>query len=310
MRVKVLWEVVRDAGDAWLDDRAPRIGAAIAFFTALSLGPILVIALVIAGSVYGDGAARGEVAEQLTGLVGGEAAKTIEGVLAASRAPRAGAVALVVSLLILFVGATGVFVELQEALNDVWKVRPKPGRGVRTFVRGRLMSFGMVLGVGFLLLASVVLSAALEAAGRYTAGQEVPGSATALQVANFLLLFGVEVFLFAMIFKVLPDADLAWRDVATGAVLTAVLFNLGKYLIALYLRYTDVTSAFGAAGSLMALLVWLYFSALVLVFGAEVAKVTACAAGRGIPRPRTPRSSPARRRPFPAAAEGTADYRR
>ena len=164
MRVKVLWEVVRDAGDAWLDDRGPRIGAAIAFFTALSLAPILVIALVIAGSVYGDEAARGEVADKLTGVVGGEAAKTIEGVLAASRAPRAGPVALVVSLITLFVGATGVFVELKEALNDVWKVRPKPGQGVRTFVRGRILSFGMVLAVGFLLLASVVLSAALEAA--------------------------------------------------------------------------------------------------------------------------------------------------
>ncbi len=282
MRVRVLWEVVRDAGGAWLDDRAPRIGAAIAFFTALSLAPILVIALVIAGLVYGDGAARGEAAEQLAGLVGAEAAKTIEGVLAASRAPRAGALALAVSFLTLFVGATGVFVELQEALNDVWGVRPKPGRRVRTFVRGRLMSFGMVLAFGLLLLASLVLSAALEAAGRYAVGQ-VPGSSAALQVAHVLLSLAVEVFLFGMIYKVLPDADLAWRDVATGAVLTTVLFNLGKYLIALYLRYTDVTSAFGAAGSLMAFLVWIYFSALVLVFGAEVAKVVAARSGRRIP---------------------------
>ena len=186
MRVKVLWEVVREAGEAWLDDRAPRIGAAIAFFTALSLAPILVIALVIAGLVYGEGAARGEVADQLAGLVGAEAAKTVEGVLANSRAPRAGVAALAVSLLTLFVGATGVFVELQEALNDVWKVRPRPGRPVRTFVRGRLLSFGMVLGVGFLLLVSLVLGTAVEAAGRYAAGR-VLGSAAALQAANFLL---------------------------------------------------------------------------------------------------------------------------
>jgi membrane protein len=281
MRVNALWGIVREAGEAWLDDRAPRIGAAIAFFTALSLAPILVIALVIAGLVYGDEAARGEVAGQLAGLVGEEAARTVEGAVATSRAPRAGA-ALVVSLLTLFVGATGVFVELQEALNDVWKVRPRPGRPVRTFVRGRLVSFGMVLGVGFLLLVSLVLGTAVEAAGRYASGQ-VFGSATALQAANHLVVFTAEVFLFGMIFKVLPDADLAWRDVLTGAVLTAVLFNLGKYLVGLFLGYSGVASAFGAAGSLMALLVWIYFSALVLVFGAEVAKVTATRAGRRIP---------------------------
>jgi membrane protein len=280
MRVKALWGIVRQASEAWLDDRAPRIGAAIAFFTALSLAPILVIALVIAGLVYGEEAARGEVASQLAGLVGEEAATTVEGAVATSRAPQASA-ALVVSLLILFVGATGVFVELQEALNDVWKVRPKPGRPVRTFVRGRLVSFGMVLGVGFLLLVSLVLTTALEAAGRYTTGR-VFGSAVALQAANLLVSFAAEVFLFGMIFKVLPDADLTWRDVAIGAGVTAVLFNVGKYLIGLYLGYSGVASAFGAAGSLMALLVWICFSTLVLVFGAEVAKVTAARAGRRI----------------------------
>ena len=282
MRVKVLWEVVRDAGDAWLDDRAPRIGAAIAFFTTLSLAPLLVISLVFAGLVYGKGAARGEVADQLAGFVGAEAAKTIEGVIATSRDPRSGAVAVAVSLVALFVGATGVFVELQEALNDVWKVRPRPGRRVRTFVRGRLLSFGLAVGIGVLLLASLVLGTALDAVGRYSAGR-VAGSAAALQAANLFLPFAFEVFLVGMIFKVLPDADLAWRDVWTGAALTAVLFNLGKYLVGLYLGYSGVTSAFGAAGSLMAFLVWIYFSALVLVFGAEVAKVTAARSGRSIP---------------------------
>ncbi|HVK09693.1 MAG TPA: YihY/virulence factor BrkB family protein [Gemmataceae bacterium] len=281
MRVRVLWGIVREAGEAWLDDRAPRIGAAIAFFTALSLAPLLVIALVIAGLVYGEGAARGEVADRLAGLVGPDAAKTVEDVLANSGAPRAGAAALVVSLVTLFVGATGVFVELQEALNDVWKVRPKPGRPVRTFVRGRLMSFGMVLGVGLLLLVSLVLGSAVDAAGR-AAGQ-VSGAAAALRAVNLALAFAVEVVLFGMIFKVLPDAHLAWRDVGTGAVLTAALFNLGKYLVGLFLGYSGVTTAFGAAGSLMAFLVWIYFSALVLVFGAEVAKVTAAWAGRRIP---------------------------
>lgn len=281
MRGKVVWEVAREAGEAWLDDRGPRIAAALAFFTALSLAPILVIALVIAGLVYGDDAARGEVAGQLATLVGPNAARTVEGVLATPQVPQAGWAAVAVGLVTLVVGATGVFVELQEALNDVWKVRPRPGRPVRTFARARLVSLGMVLGIGFLLLVSLVLTTALEAAGRYAAGR-VPGSAAAVMAANVVLVFAAEVFLFGMMFKALPDADLAWRDVGLGAALTAVLFNLGKYLIALYLAYSGVTSAFGAAGSLMAFLVWIYYSALVLVFGAEVAKVTAARAGRRI----------------------------
>jgi membrane protein len=281
MRVKVIWAIVREAGEAWMDDRAPRIGAAIAFFTALSLAPILVIALSLAGLVYGDEAARGEVSDQLAGLVGPDAAKTVEGVLANPRAPRVGAVALAVSMITLVVGASGVFGELQDALNDVWKVRPKPGRPVRTFLRGRVLSFVLVVGVGFLLLVSLVLTTALEAGGRYAADR-LPGSADWFQAAHLLLALAAEVFLFGMIFKALPDVALAWKDVANGAVLTAVLFNIGKYLTGLYLAHSGVASAFGAAGSLMGFLVWIYYSALALIFGAEVAKVTAERAGRRI----------------------------
>jgi len=282
MRPKAVWEVVRDAGEAWLDDRAPRIGAALAFFTALSLAPLLVIALALAGLVYGREAAPGEVAGGLARLVGADAARTVEGVLANPSAPRAGVVSLAVGLVTLVVGATGVFVELQEALNDVWKVRPRPGRPVRTFVRGRAVSFGMVLGVGLLLLASLVLGSAVDAAGESAAGRAL-GSAAALRVVALGLAVAAEVVLFGMILKVLPDADLAWRDVLTGAVVTAALFNLGKYLVGAFLGYSGVTTAFGAAGSLMAFLIWLYYSALALVFGAEVAKVTAARAGRRIP---------------------------
>lgn len=282
MRPRATWEIVRTAGEEWLDDRAPRIGAALAFFTALSLAPLLVIALALAGLVYGEEAARGEVSSRLAGFVGTDAARTVESVLANPSTPRAGVVSLIVGLVTLVVGATGVFVELQEALNDVWKVRPRPGRPVRTFVRARAMSAGMVLGVGFLLLVSLILGSGIDAVGRAVGGQ-VLGSGAALLVANLALTFVVEVVLFGMIFKVLPDAALAWRDVFTGAVVTAVLFNLGKYLVGLFLGYSGVATAFGAAGSLMAFLVWLYYSALVLVFGAEVAKVTAARAGRRIP---------------------------
>ncbi|HYH63063.1 MAG TPA: YihY/virulence factor BrkB family protein [Urbifossiella sp.] len=280
MGLRVVWDVVREAGGAWLDDRAPRIAAALAFFTALSIAPILVIALAMAGAAYGDGA-RGEVAAKLTGLVGEEAAVGVGELVANARWPDAGAVAVVVSLVTLVVGATGVFVELQEALNDVWGVRPKPGRPVRTFVRARVGALAMGVAIGVLLLASLVLTTATDAVGRYATGT-VPGAGTAVLGVNLVTLFVFEAFLFGMIFKFLPNTKLHWRDLVVGAVLNAALFTAGKVLIGLYLRHTVSLSGFGAAGSLMAFLVWLYYSALVFVFGAEVTKVTARRGGRAI----------------------------
>ena len=253
----------------------------LAFFTALSLAPLLVIALVIAGAAYGAEAARGEVAGKLAGLVGERPAAAVEEIVAHAHGPGTGAVAIAVSVVTLIIGATGVFVELQEALNDVWKVQPKPGRPIRTFARARLASLGMVIGIGFLMLVSLILTTATEAVGRSAAGT-VPGASAVVQVANLVALFVVEAFLFGMIFKLLPNAKPSWRDVGTGALLTAVLFNLGKYLIGTYLRYSGSLSGFGAASSLMAFLMWIYFSALVLIFGAEVTKVTARRAGRPI----------------------------
>jgi len=280
MGLRVIWDVVREAGEAWLDDRAPRIAAALSFFTALSIAPLLVIALAMAGAAYGEGA-RGEVAAKLTGLVGEEAAVAVAEIVANARWPDAGVVAIVVSLVTLVVGATGVFVELQEALNDVWGVRPKPGRPVRTFVLARVAGLVMGVAIGVLLLASLVLTTATEAVGRYAAGT-VPGAETVVRGANLVTLFGVEAFLFGMIFRFLPNTRLHWRDVGVGALLTAALFTAGKLLIGLYLRHTVSLSGFGAAGSLMAFLVWLYYSALVFVFGAEVTKVTARRGGRAI----------------------------
>lgn len=245
------------------------------------MAPLLVISLMIAGAVYGTEAARGEIAEQLTGLVGEQAAAAVQEIVANAHGPGTGAVAIVVSLITLFIGATGVFVEMQEALNDVWKVRPRPGRPLHTFARARLTSLVMGVGIGLLMLASLVLTTVVEAVGQYTAST-VAGTATAVRVVNLVTLFGVETLLFALIFKFLPHARLWWRDVAMGALLTTVLFTVGKFLVSTYLRHTGSLSGFGAAGSLMALLVWIYFSAMVLVFGAEVTKVTARHAGRAI----------------------------
>jgi membrane protein len=280
MRFSVIWKVVQEAGESWLDDRAPRIAAALAFFTALSLAPLLVIALVIAGTAYGE-SARGEVASKLTGLVGEEAATSVETIVENAHGQGARAVSISISLVTLLIGATGVIVELREALNDVWKVQPKPGTPIRTFARARLASLGMVVAIGFLMLVSLILTSATEAIARYAAGT-VPGTRILLVIANLAALFVVEAFLFGMIFKLLPNAQVSWQDVGTGALLTAVLFNFGKYLIGTYLRYSGSLSGFGAASSLMAFLMWIYFSALVLIFGAEVTKVTAKLAGREI----------------------------
>jgi len=280
MRFSVIWEIVREAGESWLDDRAPRIAAALAFFTALSLAPLLVIALVIAGAAYGENA-RGEVTGKLTGIVGEQAASAVEEIVTNAHSRGVGAISISISLITLLIGATGVFVELREALNDVWKVQPKPGTPIRTFARARLASLGMVIAIGFLMLVSLILTSTTESIARYAAGT-VPGTRILVETANLAALFFVEAFLFGMIFKLLPNAQVSWRDVGTGALLTAVLFNVGKYLIGTYLRYSGSLSGFGAAASLMAFLMWIYFSALVLIFGAEVTKVTAKRAGRKI----------------------------
>ena len=281
MSVRVYWDVIREAGEAWIDDRAPRIGAALAFYTALSLSPLLVIVLAIASLAFGEEAARGQVADQIKGMVGEAGASTVEAVLANSKKPESGVLALIIGLVTLVIGATGVFSELQEAMNDIWKVRSKPGRPVINFLRTRFLSLGMVLGVGFLLLVSLSLATGLEALSHYASGL-FPGVAGTLKVVNFIVTFAIEGFMFGMIFKVLPDANLAWRDVATGAFLTAVLFTLGKYLIGLYIGIMSVGSSFGAAGSVVAFLVWIYYSTQILLFGAEVTKVIAERAGRRI----------------------------
>ena len=281
MSLRAFWQIILQAGEAWLDDRAPRIGAALAFYTALSLSPLLVIVLAIAGLIYGEEAARGGVAHQISGMVGDQLAITIEEMIANSKKPKTSIIAIVIGVITLIVGATGVFGELQDAINDVWKVRRKRGRPVWTFVRARFLSFGMVLGVGFLLTVSLALTAGLEAVRVYMTGL-LPGAAVVLHVVNFAITFLIEGFLFGMIFRVLPDARLAWRDVAFGAFLTAAMFNLGKYLIVLYLGFSSVGSAFGAAGSVVALLVWIYYSTQILMFGAEVTKVVAERSGRRI----------------------------
>jgi membrane protein len=253
---------------SWIDHRSDSKGAALAFYTLFSLTPILVLAIAVAGYFFGAEAAQGEIVAQVQGLVGPNGAQAIQALLAAARDPASGRVATVVASVLLLLGATSVFVELKGSLDELWGL-DKPHRSAfSVLLRTRLLSFGLVLVLAFLLLVSLVVSAALAMLGHYADG--VWGSsAVVLATTSSLISFGVIACLFAVIYKTLPDAPLSWRDVWIGAAFTAGLFSLGKYVIGLYLGNSGVASSFGAAGSLIALLLWVYYSALIFFLGAE-----------------------------------------
>lgn len=276
-----VWSIIKAVFNDWLDDDAPRLGAALSYYTLFSLAPVLIIVIAVAGLVFGEEAARGEIVRQLQGLVGETGGKAIEMLLESASKPSSGVIATLVGFVTLLVGATGAFVELQSSLNAVWEVRPKAGRGIRGLLRDRLLSFGVILGVGFLLLVSLVISAGLSAVSAWFTNL-MPGAVLLAHISNLTLSFVVTTVLFAMIFKILPDVKLAWRDVALGAAVTAGLFTLGKFLIGLYLGRGSVASAYGAAGSLVALLVWVYYSTQILFLGAEFTQIYAERSGREI----------------------------
>ncbi|MBS1153656.1 MAG: ribonuclease [Myxococcaceae bacterium] len=268
--------MVKQSFGAWVDDDVPTHAASLAFYTVFSIAPTLIIAVAVAGIIFGEEAARGEIRTQIEGLVGPAGAQVIEDLMANAARPGAGLLASVLGILILFFGATGVFAALHTALNHIWGVKPKKSNGVIAFLRTRLLSFGMVLGVGFLLLMSLVISAAISALGKVLQSGDFE---RVWQPANFVFSFGVVTVLFAMIYKLLPDLQIAWRDVWLGAGVTAGLFNIGKFLIGLYLGKSSVASSYGAAGSFAVLLLWIYYSTMVLFLGAEFTRVYATTFG-------------------------------
>jgi membrane protein len=266
------WVLLKETVTEWIEDKVPRLGAALAFYSILSMAPLLVIVVAIAAFAFGEEAAQGRIVKQLDDLVGSDGAKAVETMIKNSQQPRTGIVATVIGIATLLIGAAGVFGQLQDALNTVWEVQPKPGRGFWGFIHDRFLSMAMVLGVGFLLLVSLVLSAGLSALGDYL-NSLVNGLAPIMQVVNMVLSFGVFTALFGLIFKILPDVKIPWRNVWIGAAITALLFTIGKYLIGLYLGRSSVGSAYGAAGSLVVLVVWIYYSAQIVLFGAEFTQV-------------------------------------
>src|SRR5450631_2640598 len=253
---------------SWINHRGGSKGAALAFYTLFSMTPILMLAIVVAGSVFGTEAAQGEIVAQVQGLVGPNGAKAIQALLAAARDPASGLVATLVASVLLLVGATSVFAELKDSLDELWGIDKPRQSAFSVILRTRLLSFGMVLVLAFLLLVSLIVSAAL-AVLEHRAGGVLGSSAAVLATTASLVSFGVIACMFAIIYKTLPDAPLTWRDVWIGAAFTAGLFSLGKYAIGLYLGNSGVASSFGAAGSLIALLLWVYYSAQIFFLGAE-----------------------------------------
>ena len=267
--------LLKQTASEWMEDDAPSLGAALAYYTVFSLAPLMTIAIAIAGFFFGKEAAQGQIFDELRVLLGEEGGKAIEEMVqSASAQPTVGVVATVISVIILLFGASGVFGQLQASLNRIWGVKPKPGRGVLGMIQDRLLSFGFTLVVGFLLLVSLLLTAGIALVADW-AGGLMPASETLAQLLNFVLSLAIITLLFAMIFKFLPDAKIAWRDVWIGAFLTALLFTVGKFALGLYLGKSSVASSYGAAGSLIVLLLWVYYSSQILFFGAEFTQVYA-----------------------------------
>jgi membrane protein len=269
------FELLRAAFWRWYADNTFRLGAALAYYTVFSLAPIILIVVGIAGLVFGEEAARARLLEEIDNTVGSQVGEAIAATSQHIQDTESGLWATIISVVMLFFGATGVFAQLQDALNVIWGVKPREDRTWFDSVKDRFWSFSVVLGIGFLLLVSLVISTLLSALTRFVTPTMIPGNIYVWQVLNWLVSFGVVTLLFAMIFKLLPDAKIEWREVWVGAAVTAALFAIGRYLIGLYLGQSAWISGYGAAGSLVVILLWVYYSSQILLFGAEFTYVYA-----------------------------------
>jgi membrane protein len=277
-RVKRYLDLFKQAWKEFGEDKAQRLGAALAYYTVFSIAPLLLIAVAIAGMVFGHKAAQGAIEQQLAGTLGQSTAKAINEMIVTASKPKSGAIATILGVITLLFGAAGVFGQLQEALDTIWNVdRPKKS-GFLALIKDRFLSMAMVFGIGFLLLVTLILDAGISAMGKYI-GPKLPGGEAVLQIGQLVISFALVTVLFALMFRYLPHIRVAWRDVWFGAAFTAFLFVLGKFGLGLYIGKAAVGSAYGAAGSLVVILIWVYWSAQILFFGAEFTQVYARAHG-------------------------------
>jgi membrane protein len=269
--LKLFWAAIT----GWSKDNVPRLGASLAYYTLFAISPILIIAIAIAGSVFGAEAVRGQIVSQIDGLIGRQGAEAVQMVLEGAHRDRAGTLAVIVGTITLVVAASGAFLELQHALNTIFRVKTDAKKsGLQRLILSRLRSFGVVVSIGFILMVSLLVSAALTALSARVQ-RSMFGSPLLLQAINMVVSLAVTTLLFGLIYRLLPDVRLAWRDVWTGAFVTSILFSIGKFLIGLYLGNSSVASSYGAAGSIVVLLVWVYYSAQVILLGAEFTRVYA-----------------------------------
>ncbi|HKQ37392.1 MAG TPA: YihY/virulence factor BrkB family protein [Verrucomicrobiae bacterium] len=277
MRIKDIFEVIKGTFKEFMEDKAMRLAAALAYYAIFSIGPLMFVLVSLAGWIFGDDAVRGQVHGQISGMVGEESAKTIESMMAAKKLGTS-PITTILGVITLAIGASGVFGQLQDALNTIWEVKAKPGLGIWSFLRDRFLSMSMVLGLGFLLLISMVLTTAVQALVS-RGGQLLPIPDAVTGVLSEVFSFVVVGLLFAMIYKFLPDVKLGWSDVFTGALVTAALFTGGKFLLGLYLGREGTASSYGAAGSVVVILLWIYYSTIILLFGAEFTQTYALKRG-------------------------------
>ena len=274
-----IWGLVKTTFSSWLDDYAPSMGAALAYYTMFSIAPLLLIVISTAGLIFGEEAVRGEIFGQLRGLMGDEGARAVQSLLESVSSPEEGKAGTIIGTVLLLIGATTVLSELQDAFDRIWHVPPKDKEGgVWGVLRSRLLSFGMILGIGFLMMVSLVFSAALAALGKWW-GPFFSDLEIIVGAINFVFSFALATTVFAMLYKFMPRVTIHWRDVWAGAAVTALLFTIGKSLIGLYIGKSAVSSGFGAAGSLVVVLVWVYYSAQIFLLGAEFTKVYSQAHG-------------------------------
>jgi membrane protein len=282
MNRRSFWRFLKGLFTQWIEDEPFVLASSLSYYTLFSLTPLLVIAIAVAGLVFGREAAQNQIVETIGGMIGPESSQAIQGMIEnASSKPKTGIISTLLGVVVLLVGAGGVVGQLQASLNTIWGVTPKPGQGVWGFVRQRFISFAMVLGIGFLLLVSLVVSALLTSLTQIM-GALFGEAAFFAHALDVLVSFVFITALFAMIYKFLPDARIQWRDVWIGAALTSVLFTIGKFLIGLYLGNSGVTSIYGAAGSLITALLWVYYSSLIFFLGAEFTQVYASQYGSGV----------------------------
>lgn len=283
MRFRLIVDIFKRAALAWWEDNALRLGASLSYYTLFAIAPVLLVAIAIAGLVFGPEAVRGEIVLQLQALVGRDGAEAVQSMLEGASRRRSGWLATILGSITFVFAATGAFLELQTVLNVIWRVKPNPNANFGAFIRDRVRSFGIVLAIGFLLLVSLAVSAALAAASAWL-NRRAPAVPLVWQALHGLVSLAVITSLFALLYRFLPDVKLQWRDVITGAFVTAVLFTFGKQAIGLYLGQSATASTYGAAGSVIVLLLWVYYSTQIMLLGAEFTRIYAESHGSR-PRP-------------------------